>query len=237
MQVGDVATWVSAIGTISAVIVALYLAGRDGRRRDRSESRRQAELITAWIGGLHRQEGEAGNRRFVIPVSLQNASNQLVYRVVVSVVNDLRGDSRHASWRDALRTFRNRRRWKIASFRTDLATAFGYRSFMQDLPDAFRRGMDAATAAYKFRTFIGELPPGTTNIAMDYPGGGMQFRAAIEITFRDASGRAWLRESTGHLTQLRSDDPLAHYQTRYPLYEPLDWEYPGRMMQKLSGDD
>jgi hypothetical protein len=168
MQVGDVATWVSAIGTISAVIVALYLAGRDERRRDRVEIRRQAESITAWIGGLHRTEEGEGSQRFVVPVSIQNASNQLVYRVVVSIVNDPRGHSRQASWRDAVRTFQRRRTWGIASLRTDLATAIGCRSFMRDLPDAFRRGMDTATAAYKYRAFIGELPPGTTHLVMNY---------------------------------------------------------------------
>jgi hypothetical protein len=38
----------------------------------------------------------------------------------------------------------------------------------------------------------------------------------------------WSRESTGRLTKLRNKDSLEHFQARYHLYEPLDWEYPRR---------
>jgi hypothetical protein len=99
---------------------------------------------------------------------------------------------------------------------------------MRELPDAFRRGMDEATAGYKFRAFIGELHPSRTDITIEYPGVGMQFRAAVQLVFRDAGGRVWLHESTGHLTKLRKKDSLEHFQARYHLYEPLDWEYPAR---------
>jgi hypothetical protein len=56
----------------------------------------------------------------------------------------------------------------------------------------------------------------------------MQFRAAVEIVFRDATGRVWLRESAGRLPQLKVKDPLGHFQTGYELNEPLDWQYPLR---------
>jgi hypothetical protein len=232
VAVGDVATWVSAIGTIAAVVVALFLAGRGERRRYRAELRQQAEHVTAWISGPHRKADESSTG-FVVPISIQNSSNQLAYRVVVSIVNDLRAASPHVSLLGSVRWFFNARGWgkEMAlkrPLRDDLKAALGYRGFMRELPDAFRRGMDEATAAYKFRAFIGELPPGRTDITIEYPGGGMQFRAAVQLVFRDAGGRVWLRESTGHLTKLRKKDSLEHFQARYHLYEPLDWEYPAR---------
>jgi hypothetical protein len=169
----------------------------------------------------------------VVPISIQNSSNQLAYRVVVSIVNDLRAASPHVSLLGSVRWFFNARGWRKEMalkrpLRDDLKAALGYRGFMRELPDAFRRGMDEATAAYKFRVFIGELPPGRTDITIEYPGGGMQFRAAVQLVFRDAGGRVWLRESTGHLTKLRKKDSVEHFQARYHLYEPLDWEYPVR---------
>jgi hypothetical protein len=46
----DAASWLAAVGTIGAVFAVLWLARIDARRRSREERRRQAELITAWVG-------------------------------------------------------------------------------------------------------------------------------------------------------------------------------------------
>jgi hypothetical protein len=78
--VSDAANWLAAVGTIGAVFVALGLAGADGRRRSREERRRQAELITAWVG-------EEPEYRPWVWVTLANASNQVAYRVVISIVS------------------------------------------------------------------------------------------------------------------------------------------------------
>jgi hypothetical protein len=45
---GDYPTWLAAIGTILAVVVAPGLAGRESRQKRHEDERRQAELITAW---------------------------------------------------------------------------------------------------------------------------------------------------------------------------------------------
>ena len=88
MAVGDLATWVSAIGTIFAVVVALWFSGRDGRRRRNEERRHQAERITAWIDRLAMTNPVV---RSAMTIAVQNASDQLAYRVVVSLVRDPRG--------------------------------------------------------------------------------------------------------------------------------------------------
>ena len=75
---GDYPTWLAAIGTLAAVIVALYLAGADSRRRRRDERSHQAHLVTAWF------TGPPGHGPHV--VSVLNGSQQLVYRVIASLV-------------------------------------------------------------------------------------------------------------------------------------------------------
>ncbi len=81
MQWGDLASWAAAVGTISAVFVALWLARREGRGRSQEERRRQAELITAWVD---KNDPSAGPW---VRVMVANASNQVAYRLVVSVVS------------------------------------------------------------------------------------------------------------------------------------------------------
>jgi len=48
MDLGNVAEWFGAVGTLLAVIVALGIALRDGRLKRRSELRNQAESVSAW---------------------------------------------------------------------------------------------------------------------------------------------------------------------------------------------
>jgi len=72
--------------------------------------------------------------------------------------------------------------------------------------------------AEAFRTFKGELPPGRTNLEVQYPGGGMQIRFAVELAFRDAAGRSWVRSADGVLKRIKVE-PAEHY----GLHEPLPW--------------
>lgn len=81
---GDVPTWVAGVGTLLAVAVALWLAGRDDRRWRQEVRRRQAELITAWFGGPDRPRNP--DRPNDKPVTIANASPQLVYEMIVSLV-------------------------------------------------------------------------------------------------------------------------------------------------------
>jgi hypothetical protein len=189
VALGDVATWVSAIGTVLAVVVALWFSGRDGRRRRKEERRYQAERITAWIDRLHMPETPEVS---MLTVAIQNASDQLAYRVVVSLVRDPRGarDPKHLT---------------------------------DDLP----RDENDPVNAFKYRAFIGELPPGRTVVVIDYPGGGSHLRWTAELAFQDAGGRFWVRDRGGLVREIRTDS-LAHYK----LFEPVDWEYPQQQPQQ-----
>jgi hypothetical protein len=84
VQRDDASSWLSAVGTIAAVAVALGLAIADGLRRSREERRRQAELITAWVA-------EEGDPRPWVWVTLANASIQVAYRFVISIVSIVDG--------------------------------------------------------------------------------------------------------------------------------------------------
>ena len=75
---GDVPTWLTAIGTCGAVIVALFLARRD-KHNDR---RRQAERITAWLGPV-----QPSGTSLLQQVTIQNASHQSVYELIASLVS------------------------------------------------------------------------------------------------------------------------------------------------------
>jgi hypothetical protein len=71
---------------------------------------------------------------------------------------------------------------------------------------------------WEFRAFKGELPPGRTNLEIEHPGGGMHIRFAIELAFRDAAGRSWVRSAEGKLRRIRVE-PADHY----GLHEPINW--------------
>ena len=71
VQWGDAPTWLAAVGTIGAVAVAIKLALGDSRRRVRTEQRRQAELITAWVASRASRDDRDG-----ISVRVANATHQ-----------------------------------------------------------------------------------------------------------------------------------------------------------------
>ncbi|WP_370972119.1 hypothetical protein [Amycolatopsis sp. cg9] len=77
--------WVGGIGTIGAVVVALWIAIRDGRvaqadrrERDRRERQEQAAKVTAWI---ERAEAGADAAGYMV---VSNANAEAVNHVVVS---------------------------------------------------------------------------------------------------------------------------------------------------------
>src|SRR5438445_13633727 len=55
-----------------------------------------------------------------------------------------------------------------------------------------------------FRAYKGELPPGRTDLPIEWPG-GMFIRFAVELAFRDAAGRNWLRTTEGELKRVRTE--------------------------------
>jgi hypothetical protein len=82
-------------------------------------------------------------------------------------------------------------------------------------PD-FRKTVNRPLEA--FRAYKGELPPGRTNLEVEYPGGGMFIRFAVELAFRDAGGRNWVRTADGELKRIQTE-PADHY----GLSDPVPW--------------
>lgn len=78
---GDVPTWLSAVGTCGAVVVALRLSRQDALRREMHQHRKQAEQVTAWLGDETSDGSEL--RQLVV---IQNSSSQSVYELIASLV-------------------------------------------------------------------------------------------------------------------------------------------------------
>ena len=59
VQWGSVSTWVAGVGTVAAVSLALWEARGERKERLRRELRQQAERISAWFVGMHKDpDGE-----------------------------------------------------------------------------------------------------------------------------------------------------------------------------------
>jgi hypothetical protein len=54
VQWGTVSTWVAAVGTVTAVSLALWETRRERKERLRRELMQQAERISAWFVGMHK---------------------------------------------------------------------------------------------------------------------------------------------------------------------------------------
>jgi hypothetical protein len=89
VQWGDAPSWFAAVGTIAAVGVALWLAGRERRRQSAEDRRHQAERITAWVAADD-PEGKEPN----VLVAVANNSHQVAYRLVISLGDPATGGSR-----------------------------------------------------------------------------------------------------------------------------------------------
>jgi hypothetical protein len=94
------ADWLTAFGTCGAVIVSLWIAGREARKRRKLEERQQAEQVTAWfVRNEEEQEGDKIYRGLCV----RNASNQMVYDVIAQVVS-LQGSFRKSAVSDTRNT-------------------------------------------------------------------------------------------------------------------------------------
>jgi hypothetical protein len=76
----------SAVATLGAVIVAIWVAAKDSRRRLREKEHEQAERITAWMFEPEVRERD-GRNVLQAELFVNNTSDQLIYKVIASVAN------------------------------------------------------------------------------------------------------------------------------------------------------
>lgn len=81
-SVKDWADLLGAVSTFAAVVVALAVAGRDGRRQRRADTWRQASQVSAWKGFV--LLGARPHETGVDVVLLLNSSDQPIWDVCVS---------------------------------------------------------------------------------------------------------------------------------------------------------
>src|SRR2546423_1631809 len=83
---GDVPTWLAAIGTVGAVMVALGIALRDSRTRRREDRQRHASLVSASLDpkrAVMRKSGQGGTSMGLV---VHNTSGQSIYQAVAALV-------------------------------------------------------------------------------------------------------------------------------------------------------
>ena len=87
MAIGDLATWVAAIGTVGALFLALYQIDSGRKRRIAAEGtspderhQEHARLVSAWVGAGEKEADRT-------PLFLANGSVEPVYNVVATIVN------------------------------------------------------------------------------------------------------------------------------------------------------
>lgn len=66
---------------------------------------------------------------------------------------------------------------------------------------------------------VGNVPPGRVSSRFESMGGGMNLRFGVELAYRDASGRYWLRRGDGTLEEVDK-----HPLDLYEIARPVTWE-------------
>lgn len=89
----SITDWLTAVGTVGAFGVALYLLSVQMRDRHDERVRGQARLVAAWIDELRTEPQEDAQQRSFLraTVIVQNESSEPVYHVVVRLQAGVRG--------------------------------------------------------------------------------------------------------------------------------------------------
>jgi hypothetical protein len=202
VHLGDLPTWLAAVGTVGALAAALIQIGNERKNRlavaERQEFERhqaQARLIAAYLGSdetrgrpgaTSRQDEEAGEGR--TPINIVNSSSEPVYRLVVGVVFVQGAGPRSIE---------------------------AFLSLRRDNPEQ-RLPITTATV----------LPGGTWRVWIAGTGWSaiLSGRASAEVAFTDRSGAHWIRRGTGALEEL-AEEPLEYFK-RWELYGPYEFQTP-----------
>jgi hypothetical protein len=203
LDLGDLPTWIAAVGTVGALIAAFIQINTERRRRHENEQRdrcerhlAQARLISAVIGqekliagGQEKDEHPEGRTS----VELINSSSEPVYRLVVGIVY-IEGTGPHTI--EEMCKIRH--------------------------PQGREVRLAVTTASI--------LPGGTYRIWIRGTGWSRirSGRFGAEVAFTDRAGSHWIRRATGNLIEI-PEEPLIYFE-RYGMSAPYDLQTPERIM-------
>lgn len=225
VQWGDAATWVSAIGTVSAVVVALKQVARERHARQDKEDKDRtdrtfahARLISAWTGPAERvpeahrvDYGDDADADYAYnyrtPVYVHNSSAEPIYEVVVGIVFIQGAAPRNL---EGMLDMRQQRRKSLAGL-----AAEGKEVSKEQR--AWQR--DPVTTA-------GMVAPGTWRLWIKGRGWTsiLSGRGGVDVAFVDRAEVSWVRRAMGPLDRLPMR-PLKHF-AQYGLYGPYDFQTP-----------
>jgi hypothetical protein len=207
VQWGTVSTWVASVGTVAAVSLALWEARRERKERLRRELRQQAERISAWFVGMHKDphgedrhgedaNGEDSRREAWLPPELRGRAAD------VELLNNSEDPV------------------------TDVLV------FLSRVSYKVQRWWDQEP---EYRVMIGVLPPGRWTISVPKSGGAIVrvklggspalSRVIVIISFTDSAGNHWARGARSELRRL----PAAAIDYWKVHREDIDWRVPTRL--------
>lgn len=207
VQWGSVATWVAAVGTVTAVSLALWQARRDRKEHAQRELRQQATRISAWFVGLH-EMGEGNDAAAEDPEG-QDPQGE------TGLPPEMRGRSAEV---------------ELLNNSEDPVT--DVLVFLSRVSDKVERWWDQEP---EYRVMIGVLPPGRWIISVPESGGAMLkvklggatagSRVTVVISFTDSAGNHWARGARSELLHL----PAAAVDYWKVHREDIHWRVPARL--------
>ncbi len=207
MHLGDLPTWVAAIGTVGALVAALIQINTERRRRlaneasERAERRvSQARLVAAFLGPEETRGRPAHidadrsrpSEEGRTPIYVVNSSEEPVYEPVVGLA---------AIQGAAPRTIEQ---------------------WLETRENAVEQGRQLQVPV----TTVSILPPGKSVIWVQGSGWSQHLsgRSGAEIAFTDRAGLHWIRRASGQVTEL-SENPFQYFAS-YGLKAPYELQTP-----------
>jgi hypothetical protein len=207
VQWGTVSTWVASIGTVAAVSLALWEARGERKERLRRELRHQAERISAWFVGMHK-DPDGGDPDGGDPDG---------------------GDPRREAW---LPPELRGRAADVELLNNSEDPVTDVLVFLSRVSFKVQRWWDQEP---EYRVMIGVLPPGRWTIGVPKSGGAIVrvklggssaiSRVVAIISFTDSAGNHWARGARSELRQL----PAASIDYWKVHKEDVDWRVPTRL--------
>jgi hypothetical protein len=198
IQVGDIPTWVAAIGTVGALVAALWQISNERKRRiiqdaeDRAERHQsQAQLVATWIGEIEQATGSVEYDDGRTAIELLNGSAEPIYSLVVGLV------------------------YIQGSAPKSLEAWFKLKK--QSEPDH---------QVSPPVMILSILPPGRWRVWFPASSWGiLSGRIGGEVAFTDRAGAHWIRRAKGNLEELQIP-PFEYFETHGMYGPPYDYKIP-----------